>query len=63
MPSDMGFLTTVLLMALAMLAMLLSMLWMEISMRRRRREYIDSITSIISVENKRLLEQLASPKK
>jgi hypothetical protein len=59
----MGFLSAVLLMALAMLAMLLSMLWMEISMRRRRREYIHSMTSIITGENRRLLEQLASPNK
>ena len=63
MASDMGFLTAVLLMALAMLAMLLSMLWMEISMRRRRREYIDSLTSIISAENRRLLEELARSNK
>lgn len=63
MPSDMGFLSAVLLMALAMLAMLLSMLWMEISMRRRRREYIDSLTSIISAENRRLLEELARSNK
>ena len=54
----MGFLTAVFLMALAMLAMLLSMLWMEISMRRRRREYQRTITAIITAENRRLLEEL-----
>lgn len=59
----MGFLSAVLLMALAMLAMLISMLWMEISMRRRRREYIDSMTSIISAENKLLLDELARGEK
>lgn len=54
----MGFLTAVLLMALAMLAMMLSMLWMEISMRRRRREYQRTITAIITAENRRMLEEL-----